>query len=34
MVEKMSRLLAYQAASQLISTADSMFQTILGAVRR
>ncbi|MBD3682171.1 flagellar hook-associated protein FlgK [Stenotrophomonas sp. Br8] len=25
---------AYQAASQLISTADSMFQTILGAVRR
>ncbi|KAG0739457.1 hypothetical protein G6F24_017327 [Rhizopus arrhizus] len=25
---------AYQAASQLISTADSMFQTILGAGRR
>ncbi|ASE51866.1 TPA: flagellar hook-associated protein FlgK [Stenotrophomonas maltophilia] len=25
---------AYQAASQLISTADNMFQTILGAVRR
>ena len=25
---------AYQAASQLISTADTMFQTILGAVRR
>lgn len=25
---------AYQAASQLISTADSMFQTILGAMRR
>ena len=25
---------AYQAASQLISTADTMFQTILGAVSR
>ncbi|WMJ69128.1 flagellar hook-associated protein FlgK [Stenotrophomonas sp. 24(2023)] len=25
---------AYQAASQLISTADNMFQTIMGAVRR
>ena len=25
---------AYQAASQLISTADNMFQTILGAVSR
>ena len=25
---------AYQAASQLISTADTMFQTILGAVGR
>jgi len=25
---------AYQAASQLISTADNMFQTILGAIRR
>ena len=25
---------AYQAAAQIISTADSMFQTLLGAVRR
>ncbi len=25
---------AYQAAAQVISTADSMFQTLLGAVRR
>ena len=25
---------AYQAASQMVSTADTMFQTILGAVSR